>query len=330
MYEVIESRQSLITAAFRKLPRRYTHAGDARKWIVPLRFHLSSSGFIREPDDCDQKLKANKLTQPAACFKHLSALRRGALSPGQWRNCSFLVFVNGLHYFLRERKAAQLLWECINCCFPRRAAAAKARARSRAQTKPYKAHVNALSQPCLGHLVDKRRRWKCLVCCLEGGEETFIISHLTRPEGWMKEMRKGWETRWEFWTDGVLSAGKRWESSGAGGSVEGVGAPLQGRGSTVLITAGVKSCTTALRNILNDLEPAERNVWRQHCPDYNTHNTSVLTDRKCQTCSNWCCITKAWNQLMIWRINKIYKTEAALFTFFSPNILKTEVNMLLF
>lgn len=65
-----------------------------------------------------------------------------------------------------------------------------------------------------------------------------------------------------------------------------MGAPLQRRGSTVLITAEVKSYTTALRNVLNDLKPAVSNVWRQHCADYNTHNTSVLTDRKCQTCSN--------------------------------------------
>lgn len=58
------------------------------------------------------------------------------------------------------------------------------------EQKPYEAHVNVLSQPCLGHLLDKRW-WKCLLCRLEGGEETLIISHLSSPEGWMKEMRKG-------------------------------------------------------------------------------------------------------------------------------------------
>lgn len=45
--------------------------------MVPRRFHLSSYGVIRKPDYSDQIPEANKLMQPAVCFKHLCAVRKG-------------------------------------------------------------------------------------------------------------------------------------------------------------------------------------------------------------------------------------------------------------
>lgn len=51
-----------------------------------------------------------------------------------------------------------------------------------------------------------------------------------------------------------------------------------------------------VRNVLNDLKPVERTVWRQQPSDCNA---SILTCRKCQTCYSLCCTTKAWNPFTI-------------------------------